>query len=439
MPAWAFALCKFRDHPEEPISADFCQRYFIQAGTGGLNDYWKDISFGKVNLAGSKVLGPFALSYTVAEAWAAHKAYVEEKKKLGVDTNGREKLVQMAADEVAAKTDLTPFSGLVLIYNATLDTGATGTQIKLPGGSTRVVPAMNLDPGGFVPPRLGHLTEHESGHMLGLPHAHLLDPFDDYGDGWDVMGGQRLDGSGLDCRFDSPSVELNHPRSGPGLNSASLQRLGWIGPSRVTRYVNDGTAITVTLAPLNHPEAFGDFVAHVEPVDPPYSSLTVELRWNDGWDRGIPRPAFLLHMIGESGDSYLIPASASQHDWLPGLTYRIPGSLITIEFLDIDHTKRAGIVRITGAFPYFEELRSRFPIFRRPGPIPELLFRAAWRVFRAAWKAERVVREIVRMLRRQAPSPQLEPQAALCNLPDLLRANRATTPPADSPTERRPT
>jgi hypothetical protein len=140
-----------------------------------------------VNLAGSKVLGPFALSYTVAEAWAAHKAYVEEKKKLGVDTNGREKLVQMAADEVAAKTDLTPFSGLVLIYNATLDTGATGTQIKLPGGSTRVVPAMNLDPGGFVPPRLGHLTEHESGHMLGLPHAHLLDPFDDYGDGWDVI------------------------------------------------------------------------------------------------------------------------------------------------------------------------------------------------------------------------------------------------------------
>jgi len=273
--------------------------------------------------------------------------------------------------------------------------------------------------------------------MLGLwPHAHLLDPFGDYdssdadyGDGWDVMGGQRLDGSGRDCRFDSPSVEFNHTRSGPGLNSASLQKLGWIEPSRVTRHLTDGTEITVTLAPVNHPDASGALVAHVEPVYGPFAILTVELRWNDGWDRGIPRPAFLLHMVKEDGQSYLIPASASQHDWLPGMTYKIPGQLITIEFLNIDPTKRAGTFRIVGTLPYIKNIRDRFPKYL--GPILE-------RVFRVAWRIDRLVRQTLRILRPKA-SPRLEraPNPELCDLPQMLLRNRDPSLPADSPRGRR--
>ena len=133
MPAWAIALCKFSDHPEEPISVDLCDRYFVRARTGGLNDYWSDISFGKTNLTGSKVLGPFALSYTVAEALAAVAAAADAAKKLGLDPpHPRSTLVQIAADEVSAKTDLTPFVGLILIYNPTLDSGKTGSESSCP-------------------------------------------------------------------------------------------------------------------------------------------------------------------------------------------------------------------------------------------------------------------------------------------------------------------
>src|SRR5215831_2606962 len=56
---WAIILCKPNDHSEEPLSADYYRNLFTEsgAGTGGLFDYWRDQSYGNVDLTGSVVYG----------------------------------------------------------------------------------------------------------------------------------------------------------------------------------------------------------------------------------------------------------------------------------------------------------------------------------------------------------------------------------------------
>jgi hypothetical protein len=69
-------------------------------------------------------------------------------------------------------------------------------------------------------------------------------------------GGQRVDRSGLDCRFESANPELLHARSGPGLIAPSVRDLGWIDATRIASYA-DNSSLGLELAALNHPEAVG--------------------------------------------------------------------------------------------------------------------------------------------------------------------------------------
>jgi hypothetical protein len=66
---WAVILCQFQDNPgpsAKPLS--FFQDFVSKRGTGGLADFWSDMSYGQINLTGS-VIGPGQLGgngwYTV--------------------------------------------------------------------------------------------------------------------------------------------------------------------------------------------------------------------------------------------------------------------------------------------------------------------------------------------------------------------------------------
>src|SRR5262245_26248465 len=66
---WAIILCKMKDIPDEPHTVDFYQQLFCQqgAGKGGVLDYWQQISYGALDLSGSKVFGWYQLDHTLAE------------------------------------------------------------------------------------------------------------------------------------------------------------------------------------------------------------------------------------------------------------------------------------------------------------------------------------------------------------------------------------
>ncbi|MGH7712086.1 MAG: hypothetical protein ACREOG_12420, partial [Gemmatimonadaceae bacterium] len=66
-PAWpvqqrpyAIVLCKFSDVPDEPLSsADFEAMY--GTGFGGADDYYREVSDGRINLTGTRVYGWYTL------------------------------------------------------------------------------------------------------------------------------------------------------------------------------------------------------------------------------------------------------------------------------------------------------------------------------------------------------------------------------------------
>src|SRR5438874_9221315 len=60
-------LCQTSDSPAPTRSADDFRRLLFRAGTGGLADYWHDISYGNFNNIGSDVFGWYRLAQTTAQ------------------------------------------------------------------------------------------------------------------------------------------------------------------------------------------------------------------------------------------------------------------------------------------------------------------------------------------------------------------------------------
>ncbi|HEU4387234.1 MAG TPA: hypothetical protein VFV34_05515, partial [Blastocatellia bacterium] len=61
---WAVVLCRFNDLP--PLSTPISQfnDFVAGAGKGGVFDYFKDVSFGTIDLTGSRVFGWYTMQYS---------------------------------------------------------------------------------------------------------------------------------------------------------------------------------------------------------------------------------------------------------------------------------------------------------------------------------------------------------------------------------------
>src|SRR5437763_27604 len=66
-PRLAIILCKFRDKPSETREPRFYRDYYTRHGTGGLADYWSDVTFGHLDLSNSEVLGWYTMRHESSE------------------------------------------------------------------------------------------------------------------------------------------------------------------------------------------------------------------------------------------------------------------------------------------------------------------------------------------------------------------------------------
>ena len=286
---WLVLMCKMRDVSTQSLPgvswasspAQYLRRQFTAegAGLGGQYDYWRDLSYGTVDMAGSEVRGWYTMAQTRAQMQA-----MSRKDKIN-------------ACITAAGVNPAEWFNVVAVINDLLDSGADHTG--------RVI----LDHGCYT---VHHCTGHELGHGYGLPHA-----YDDlnniYGDGYDVLGGMGDPGW---FRFVTPYFG----DGGPSLNAPNKLRLGWLPANRVATLVPSTTAQTrtLTVAAINRPEANGVLQVKVRfpgvAGDSRYYS--VEFRRKDGWDRSIPRETVLIHEYRD-GISYLIRAGGGP-EWLTG-------------------------------------------------------------------------------------------------------------------------
>lgn len=172
------------------------------------------------------------------------------------------------------------------------------------GSKNRAVASADTDPS---------IITHELGHFLGFSHSRRLSTANSpYGDCFDVMSTLTCPSSHyFKVPFKYPGGELDQ-WNGPGMTSVFLDLKDWIAADDRTEFApTDCRQETYSMRALglggSEPQQIRVPVS-VEIRDGVMSEyLTVELRSQQfTWDQGIPRDAFVLHLKGDDGLSYLV-------------------------------------------------------------------------------------------------------------------------------------
>jgi hypothetical protein len=273
---WSVLLCKYKDQPQEPKTPQFFREFLTDAGNGlgGVSDYFDSQTAGRVDLGGSVVKGWYTLAYTL-----------EQEK-----TRSRWQKTQDCVDAAKAAGYTVPSGHRITVaLNANLDGGAAGGRVLLDPNSYNV---------GFA--------AHEMLHGYGLGHSFSDDPeyrnaswsaIGEYDDPWDIMSAMNIYGFAT-TRFGTSAI---------GLNGYFLDKIGWLGRSRILTLGADGVASrTVTLAPLEVPGASGPQLIRI-PFDPNDLTryYTVEFRKKTAWSQAIPADIVRIHEI-KNGTPYLL-------------------------------------------------------------------------------------------------------------------------------------
>jgi len=264
-------LCRFSDSPDiTPHPASWFQDK-MGSTYPGLDHFWKELSYGKINIGGSRVVGWYNLPHT---------------KQYYID-----RFVAPVAEDCATAADpdvyFPDFYGINIILNESLGNYAFA-DIKTMGfdGQTRDYPTTFTWPtGSGCWPSLVH----EMGHALGIWfHSGSSYGTSGNGDDWDLMS---------EWTENNPDA-LNPNILCTGRHTIAYHKdvLGWI-PSNRKYVVEVGTQATITLERLELPQTNNYLMVQI-PISGTNRFYTVEARQPVGYDANrIPGSAVLLHEV----------------------------------------------------------------------------------------------------------------------------------------------
>jgi hypothetical protein len=263
---WSVILCNYTDSPATPVRTPAqVADLFLNPGTGGLADFYAEVTRGSVNMSQSEVRGFFTIPMTVAAVRLISQ---------GGPGGDRNRSFQLCVDAARNGGYTSPAGNFVAVV--------TSPEVDLWGGGGRAFLGVNHELGAFG---------HEISHGFGLDHSHSDNSSrpnaGEYGDPYDGMSYIGVLGR----------ATTNFGNGGPGFNAFHLDRMGWLGRSEVRVFGADGVAsATVTLTALYRSGFGGTRLVRI-PYDPADLNryFTVELRMATGWDSGFGSPIVLIH------------------------------------------------------------------------------------------------------------------------------------------------
>lgn len=315
---WVTILCKFNDIANTPKAPSYFQGMYSNAYPG-LDHYWREQSFGQMNIAGSTSVSqwyvlPHPRSY-----------YVYDQNGDGTPDLNFDRAANDCTGLADSVINYANYVGINLMFNADLDGYAWGGGHYMTlDGISRVWYMTWEPPWGYADITV---IAHEMGHGFGLPHSSGMYG-QTYDNRWDVMSD-----SWTDC---GNSTHGTYGCLGQHTTSYHKDILGWLNGRKVT--VAYGTQTSVTLDRLAQPQNGTKLLARV-PINTSGSRFyTVEVRKKVGYDVKLPLEGVIIHNVDTTRDT---PAQVIDIDnnrdtgdagavWSVGETFTDPSNQIWI-------------------------------------------------------------------------------------------------------------
>ena len=313
--SWLVFLCQASDNTSAPHPVSFYQELFSDARTDLVTGFFRTMSENTVDLSGTEVYGWFKMTVNTAALDPATR---------NVTTNpGRSQTAQDCRAAGAAallaqgkNIDPSKYAGFIAVVNVNVDAGATGKNVV----------ANNSESASFY--------QHEILHTMGMPHSNRMAPDTSsdhsyeagidkvYEDPWDIMSFRRF-------IYENPVPD--HDISGPGLQIAYRQKLGWVQANRIfVKDTADRTPSTITLAPVSETSRPGFLMARIDIAGG--GTYVVEFRTFSNFDNAFPRPAVVVRELRQNGETYLVSRMGAAE---PYTNVRSNGFLLGETFTDI--------------------------------------------------------------------------------------------------------
>ncbi|MEP7285347.1 MAG: hypothetical protein ABI947_06235 [Chloroflexota bacterium] len=330
---WVSVLCRFSD---ETGVTPRPQSFFTgQLGNvyPGLDHYWREQSYGTVNIQGSIATNWYNLPHP-------RNYYIPPGGSLNFTA---------AANDCTAAADVDvyfpTYVGINLMFNNLLDCCAWGGSWYLTiDGQSKSYRMTWMPPWGF---NTQSVVGHEMGHGFGLPHS--SGPYGQvYDSNWDIMSW-----GGRSCQVNDPTYGC----VGTGTIAYDHDILGWIPAAR--KFSADvGTSTVITLERLELPGANSNYLMAKIPINGSATLYdTVEARLQVSYDQAIPADAVLITTVDPSRiePSHVVDADNNGNandagaEWEVGETYVDIANQLSVSVLQKDTSSY--IVKINNVPP----------------------------------------------------------------------------------------
>ena len=314
---WLTIQLSFSDKTPAPKPHSYISSLMVGGAAPSINHYFKENSYGALDIKGADVVGPYVLPKTYSYYVPPNGSFGELMDIARISTD--------VVPLVDADVDFSDYDGINLVFSSNAGGAAIGTTIQIARDGVDRLFGMT-----FLPPwAISHqgITAHEMGHALGIPHS--SGPYaETYDSQWDVMS-------------DSENCSPAHPTFGcTGSHTIAVHKdaVGWIPEGR--RYdAPVATRRTISIDALETPATGSNYLLALVPVDVAAGVYySVEVRRKTGYDSQIPFEGVLIHRLSPHVDRPARVVDATLNDdtndagaiWTVGETFEDAEAGITV-------------------------------------------------------------------------------------------------------------